>query len=49
LIVDRQGRIAYAIRGATVYTDLLPMVEKVAAEGHPTTPSATLKPTKGSA
>jgi thiol-disulfide isomerase/thioredoxin len=36
LIVDRQGRIAYAIRDATVYTELLPMVEKVAAEGNGT-------------
>jgi thiol-disulfide isomerase/thioredoxin len=44
LIIDRQGRIAYAIRGATLYTDLLPMVERVAAEGRPT----ALQPTKGS-
>jgi thiol-disulfide isomerase/thioredoxin len=34
LIIDRQGRIAYAIRDATVYTQLLPMVQKVAAEGN---------------
>jgi peroxiredoxin len=32
LIIDRQGRIAYAIRDATVYTELLPLVQKVAAE-----------------
>jgi peroxiredoxin len=34
LIIDRQGRIAYAIRDATVYTELLPMVQKVAAEAN---------------
>lgn len=34
LILDRQGRIAYAIRDATVYTELLPMVQKVAAEAN---------------
>ena len=48
LIIDRQGRIAYAIRGATVYTQLLPMVQKVAAEAHPTAPPTALKSTKGS-
>jgi peroxiredoxin len=34
LILDRQGRIAYAIRSATVYTQLLPLVQKVIAEGN---------------
>ena len=34
LIIDRQGRIAYAIRAATVYTQLMPLVQKVAAEGN---------------
>jgi thiol-disulfide isomerase/thioredoxin len=34
LILDRQGRIAYAIRSATVYTQLLPLVQKVAAEAN---------------
>jgi peroxiredoxin len=32
LIIDRQGRIAYAIRQATTYDQLLPLVQKVAAE-----------------
>jgi thiol-disulfide isomerase/thioredoxin len=32
LILDRQGRIAYALRKATTRTDLIPLVEKVAAE-----------------
>jgi peroxiredoxin len=34
LIIDRQGRIAYAIRDATVYTQLLPLVQKVAGEAN---------------
>jgi peroxiredoxin len=34
LILDRRGRIAYAIRDATVYTELLPLVQKVVAEGN---------------
>ncbi|MDY7084171.1 MAG: TlpA disulfide reductase family protein [Actinomycetota bacterium] len=33
LIIDRQGRIAVAIRQATTATQLRPLVEKVAAEG----------------
>jgi len=33
LIIDRQGRIAVAIRQATTRTQLQPLVEKVAAEG----------------
>ena len=33
LIVDRQGRIAVAIRAATTVTELRPLVENVAAEG----------------
>jgi peroxiredoxin len=34
LIIDRQRRIAYAIRSATTYDQLLPLVQKVAAEGN---------------
>ncbi|MEU8821513.1 TlpA disulfide reductase family protein [Actinoplanes sp. NPDC048796] len=34
LIIDRQGRIAVAIRQATTVTQLQPLVEKVAAEGN---------------
>ena len=34
LILDRQGRIAVAIRDATTLTELQPLVEKVAAEGN---------------
>jgi thiol-disulfide isomerase/thioredoxin len=33
LILDRQGRIAVALRAATTYTELEPLVEKIAAEG----------------
>ena len=33
LIIDRQGRIAYAVRQATTSGQLQPLVEKVAAEG----------------
>lgn len=33
LIIDRQGRIAVAIRQATTHTQLQPLVEKIAAEG----------------
>jgi peroxiredoxin len=33
LIIDRQGRIAIALRQATTRTQLLPLVEKIAAEG----------------
>ena len=33
LVLDRQGRIAYAIRTETSYTQLLPLVQKVVAEG----------------
>ena len=33
LIIDRQGRIADAIRQSTTYTQLLPLVQKVAGEG----------------
>ena len=32
LIIDRQGRIAAALRQSTTYTQLRPLVEKVAAE-----------------
>jgi thiol-disulfide isomerase/thioredoxin len=32
LILDRQGRIAVAIRDATTYTQLLPLVERIATE-----------------
>jgi peroxiredoxin len=34
LIIDRQRRIAYAIRSATTYEQLLPLVQKVAAEAN---------------
>lgn len=34
LIIDRQGRIAVAVRQATTLTQLQPLVEKVAAEGN---------------
>ena len=34
LIIDRQGRIAVAIRQATTITQLKPLVERVAAEGN---------------
>ncbi|MBL7260884.1 TlpA disulfide reductase family protein [Paractinoplanes lichenicola] len=34
LIIDRQGRIAVAIRKATTATQLRPLVERVAAEGN---------------
>lgn len=47
LILDRQGRIAAAIRGATIKSVLQPVVERVAAEAHPTAPPATQKPTEG--
>jgi len=33
LILDRQGRIAVALRDATTYTQLLPLVERIASEG----------------
>ncbi len=33
LIIDRQGRIAVALRQATTLTQLQPLVEKIAAEG----------------
>ena len=32
LILDRQGRIAVALRDATTYTQLLPLVERIAQE-----------------
>jgi thiol-disulfide isomerase/thioredoxin len=35
LILDRQGRIAVAIRAATTITQLQPLVEKIAAEAYP--------------
>ena len=34
LIIDRQGRIAMALRQATTMSQLQPLVEKVAAEGN---------------
>jgi peroxiredoxin len=34
LILDRQGRIAVALRSATTHSQLQPLVEKVAAEGN---------------
>ena len=47
LILDRQGRIAVAIRRATTAGELQPLVERVAAEGHPTAPPTTQKRTEG--
>lgn len=35
LILDRQGRIAVALRQATTITQLQPLVEKIAAEANP--------------
>ncbi|MGK5680301.1 TlpA disulfide reductase family protein [Actinoplanes sp. URMC 104] len=34
LVIDRQGRIAVALRQATTVTQLQPLVERVAAEGN---------------
>jgi peroxiredoxin len=48
LIIDRQGRIAYAIRQATTYDQLLPLVRQVAADDQPATAPTTLPPSKGS-
>jgi peroxiredoxin len=48
LILDRQGRIAAAMRRPTVVSELQPLVERIAAEAGPTAPPATLNPTKGS-
>jgi thiol-disulfide isomerase/thioredoxin len=48
LILDRQGRIAVAMRRATIISELQPLVERVAAEGHPTVPP-TRNQTKGPA
>ncbi|WP_229071716.1 TlpA disulfide reductase family protein [Actinoplanes sp. DH11] len=47
LILDRQGRIAVAIRRATTAVELQPLVERVAAEDLPTTPPATQQRTEG--
>lgn len=47
LILDRQGRIAVGLRRATTVGELQPLVERIAAEGHPTAPPATPKPTEG--
>jgi thiol-disulfide isomerase/thioredoxin len=47
LIIDRQGRIAVAIRDAVTVTQLQPLVERIAAEAHPTTPPTTQKRPKG--
>ncbi|BAL85408.1 putative cytochrome c biogenesis protein [Actinoplanes missouriensis 431] len=49
LILDRQGRIAVAIRRATTLAELQPLVERVAAEALPTAPPATQKRTEGGA
>jgi peroxiredoxin len=46
LILDRQGRIAVGLRRPTVVSELQPLVERVAAEGRPTAPPATLEPTE---
>jgi hypothetical protein len=47
LILDRQGRIAVALRDATTYTQLMPLVERIASETHPTAPPTTQKQTEG--
>lgn len=43
LVLDRQGRIAVAVRRSTTVAELTPLVEKVAAEGQPT----ALRQTRG--
>jgi peroxiredoxin len=47
LILDRQGRIAVAMRRATIRSELQPLVERVAAEGHPTAAPTPRNQTKG--
>jgi thiol-disulfide isomerase/thioredoxin len=47
LILDRQGRIAVAMRRATIASELQPLVERVAAESHPTAPPTAQNRTKG--
>jgi thiol-disulfide isomerase/thioredoxin len=47
LILDRKGRIAVAMRRATVVSELQPLVELVAAEPDPTAPPTAQNPTKG--
>jgi peroxiredoxin len=47
LILDRQGRIAAAVRGATTAGVLQPVVERIAAEDHPTATPATPEQTEG--
>ncbi|GIF19935.1 thiol-disulfide isomerase/thioredoxin [Actinoplanes tereljensis] len=47
LILDRQGRIAVALRAATTYTQLKPLVEKIAAEDPSNRPATALKRTEG--
>lgn len=47
LILDRESRIAYALRRATTAGELQPLVERVARD-RPTTPPATLNRTEGS-
>ena len=47
LVLDRQGRIATALRRSTTVAELTALVEKVAAEGHPTAPPTTLKQPEG--
>jgi peroxiredoxin len=49
LILDRQGRIAAAMRRATIVSELQPLVERVAAEGQPTAPPTTPNQTRGPA
>jgi thiol-disulfide isomerase/thioredoxin len=39
LVLDRQGRIAAAKRGATVVSELQPLVERIAAEDGPAAPA----------
>jgi thiol-disulfide isomerase/thioredoxin len=44
LIIDRQGRIAIAIRSDTTATQLQPLVERIAAEAPPAAPPASKGP-----
>lgn len=47
LILDRQGRIAVALRRATTVSELQPLVERIAAENPPPASPVTPEPTEG--
>jgi thiol-disulfide isomerase/thioredoxin len=49
LILDRQGRIAVAMRRATIASELQPLGERGAADRHPTAPPTAQNRTKGPA